>query len=132
MNTKQNQKGIVSIFISTMIMIVSLAMVLGLTVIFVGHLRIVKGMGDSVVAFYAANTGIERLLYEDRKCRQKTAPCSPPCVSDCFGLISSTEFTETLGNGAVYRAKFSIQTGREYFESVGIFEGARRAISVSR
>lgn len=137
-NTKEKQKGIVSIFITMMIMIVSLAMVLGLTVIFVGHLRIIRGMGDSVIAFHAANSGIERLLYEDKECRVTAPHCPVHCAPrpDCFGLATSTSFSTTLTNQAVYNAKFSVQEvggiSREQFESIGTFEGARRAISVSR
>lgn len=123
---KTKEKGIVPIFITMMIMIVSLAMVLGLTVIFVGHLRIMRGMGNSVVAFYAANAGVERLLHENKICRERTAPCPAPCTSDCAGLISPTTFSGTLTNGATFRATFS----GGVFESIGTFEGARRAIRV--
>jgi hypothetical protein len=127
-----SSKGVVAIFITMMIMFVSLAIVLGLTVIFVGHLRILKGMGNSVIAFYAADSGIEKLLYEEKICFQKTSPCVAPCASDCFGLASGSNFSGTLTNGASYSATFSIRGGREHFESIGTFEGARRSVSVSR
>ncbi len=126
------QKGVASIYIAMMIMIVSLGIVLGLTVIFIGHLRIIRGMGNSVVAFYAANSGMERLLYEDKLCRARTAPCAVPCHAECHGLASPSTFSGTLANGATYRARFSIVDGREHLESLGTFEGARRAIRVTR
>jgi hypothetical protein len=131
---KKTQKGVAAIFITMMIMFVSLTMVLGLTVIFVGHLRILRGMGNSVVAFYAANSGIERLLYEDKKCW--ISPCPAHCVTGCAGLISGSSFSATLTNGATYRATFSTSTIGgivvEHFESIGTFEDARRAIRATR
>ena len=112
-NTKEKQKGIISIFITMMIMSTSLAMVLGLSIIFIGHLKIVRGMGDSVVAFHAANTGMERILYE---------------YKIQGGLATSTSFSNILNNGAIYNAKFY---GAGHFKSVGTFKGTRRAIEVS-
>jgi len=129
---KTKERGVVSMYITTMIMIVSLGMILGLTVIFVGYLRIIRGMGNSVIAYYAANTGIERILFEDRICRLRTSPCISPCTEDCLGLISPSSFSETLTNGARFEATFSIRDNREHFESIGIFDRARRAIRVTR
>ena len=126
------QKGTVSLFLTIMIMILSLAMILGLTAIFVGQIRIIKGMGDSVTAFYAANTGIEKLLYKDKLCHQQSPPCVSPCRPDCLGLVLSYKITETLANGASYSAKASLWKGQAVFQSLGVFRGARRAISVSR
>lgn len=125
-NNKTKQKGIVSIHITMMIMIVSLAIVLGLTTIFVGYLRIMRGMGDSVVAHYAANTGIERLLYEEKRCW--TSPCPAHCASECTGLTTTTAFSSDppLAGGATFRAEFT----ERGFESFGTFREARRAIRV--
>lgn len=122
------EKGAAPIFITMMVMVVSLGIVLGLTAIFIGHLRIIRGMGDSVIAFYAANSGIERLLFEERFCRLQTGPCFSPCASDCFGLVPGASFSATLTNGASYSARFI--DGQ--FESIGIFGTARRAIRVRR
>lgn len=134
---KIKEKGMVSIYTTMMIMMVSLGMVLGLAAIFVGYLRIIRGIGDSVVAHYAANTGIERLLYEDKICR-RPSPCPAHCVPalldtpNCRGLNLSHKIDFILINGASFEAKFSRVDGREYFESIGTFEGARRAIRVTR
>jgi len=135
---KIKEKGMVSIYTTMMIMMVSLGMVLGLAAIFVGYLRIIRGIGDSVVAHYAANTGIERLLYEDKICR-RPSPCPTYCVlalpdtPNCRGLVSPHSILNIpLNNGAFFEARFSRVDGREYFESIGTFEGARRAIRVTR
>lgn len=57
------QKG-VSLYLALVIMGILLALALGISTILVGQIKITKGMGDSVIAFYAADTGIERELFE--------------------------------------------------------------------
>jgi len=60
----KNQKGIV-IYLALTIMTILLAIGLGLNVILVRQIKIVKGKADSVFAFFAADTGMERELYEN-------------------------------------------------------------------
>ncbi len=48
-------------------MAIILAMVLGLSAILVSQISMVRDMGQSVIAFHGANSGIERTLYEVRK-----------------------------------------------------------------
>jgi len=129
---KNSQSGSVALFSAIMIMTLSSAMVFGLSTLFLRQLRIVRGLGDSVTAFYAANTGIERLLYEDKICRQ--SPCPAHCISGCVGITAPFEIPTTLlGNGASFEARYFVDAaGISIFESIGEFEGARRAIRVSR
>lgn len=136
--TKNKEKGVASIHITMMIMIISLSMVLGLAVIFIGHLRIIRGMGNSVVAFYAASSGIERLLYlNDKVCDGEKLICPAYCNQDgsCFGLILPFETSSAIG-AARYDARLSVTTTavttQEHFESIGIFEESRRAIRATR
>ena len=114
-----------------MIMTVSLVIVLGLVVILVGHLKIGEGIENSARAFYAARAGLERILYEDKLCRQPgcAGHCIPGCDPATGGLATSTSFSGTLLNQATYEAKFH---GAGYFESIGTFERARRTISYTR
>ncbi len=42
-------------------------MVLGISIILVSEIKMIRGMGNSVVAFYAADSGIEKTFYYDRK-----------------------------------------------------------------
>lgn len=58
---KCSQKGI-SLFLAIVILAVILAMVLGLGTILIGQLKMMRGMGNSVVALYAADTGVEEAL----------------------------------------------------------------------
>lgn len=92
-----------------------------------------------MVAFYAADTGIERLIYQDEQCRQ-TENCTTTivewiCQDDCSGMATSTSETEGpygLGN-AEYIIKFFTQgTSTNILQSTGIFRESRRAIYVTR
>ena len=64
-NVLKNEKG-VSLVITFFIMMILLAVVLGISVILYSELKVVRNMGNSVVAFYAADTGVEQALYFDR------------------------------------------------------------------
>jgi hypothetical protein len=119
-NIKEKQKGALAIYIAMITILISLTMVLGLTHIFLKHLRIVKGIGDSAIAFHAANAGMERLLYY----RFKAIPqIGHPFKSGPY----------ELPNGASYIIRFfeCSETGREHLESIGLFKGARRAVRTS-
>jgi len=61
-----SQKG-VSLIITFFIMTIVLAVVLSISTILYSELRIIRNMGNSVVAFFAADSGIEKFLYYDRK-----------------------------------------------------------------
>jgi len=58
---KSCQKGI-SLYITVIILSIILAMALGLTAILISQIQMTKGMGYSVVAIYAADTGVEEAL----------------------------------------------------------------------
>lgn len=62
----KNQKG-VSLIISFFIMIIILAVVLGVTVLLYSEIKMIRNIGNSMVAFYSADSGIEKVLYYDRK-----------------------------------------------------------------
>lgn len=53
----------VSLYFGVLITSVLLAIVLGVSVIVFSQIKMIKGMGDSVVALYAADAGSERALY---------------------------------------------------------------------
>ncbi len=61
-----SQKG-VSLIITFFIMTIVLAVVLSISTILYSELRIIRNMGNSVVAFFAADSGAEKVLYYDRK-----------------------------------------------------------------
>jgi len=66
LNVKMEGRG-VSIYLALIIMFILIAIGLGVSLIIVSQMKMIRGMGDSVVAFYAADTGIENSFYEKRK-----------------------------------------------------------------
>ena len=62
----QTTKQGVSIYLALVIMFILLAIGLGVSLIIVSQMKMIRGMGNSVVAFYAADTGIEHALYNYR------------------------------------------------------------------
>lgn len=61
MATKKFKKGIAS-FLTIMLISVLLAMVLGITPILISQIKKISAREDSTIAFYAADTGIERVV----------------------------------------------------------------------
>lgn len=107
------QKG-VSLYIAIMIIAILLAIVLGAGAILLAQLKVIKGMENSIVAFYAADSGIERVLM-DR---------SNPLPFDGY--------SETLDNGASYEITALVAPVPDnfYIRSVGEYKGTKRAIEV--
>ena len=96
-----------------MIIAILLAIVLGAGTILLGQLKVIKGMENSIAAFYAADSGIERVLM-DR---------SNPLPFDGY--------SETLDNGASYEITVAVAPADNfYIRSVGEYKGTKRAIEV--
>lgn len=126
MNSKKFQKG-VSIYIAIMVMFILLGMTLGLTAILINQLRMYKEIENSIVAFFAADTGLERFYYE---------------VS-LTGEIPSQYYTGQVGE-ASYKVEFYCgsqvsecpfpSSGRcgNYFciRSVGTYRDTQRSIEI--
>ncbi|TSC95048.1 MAG: hypothetical protein CEN87_60 [Parcubacteria group bacterium Licking1014_1] len=62
---KDSQKGILLI-ITFFILTIILAVVLAVSTILYSEIKIIRNIGNSVVAFYAADSGVEKTLYYDR------------------------------------------------------------------
>ena len=60
---EQNNKGVI-LFLALVIMTISLAIGLGLSALLVRQMKTSEEMKNSIIAFYAADTGIERALDE--------------------------------------------------------------------
>jgi len=102
----------VSLYLALIIMFILIAIALGVSLIIVSQMKMIRGMGDSVVAFHAADTGIERALYEKRKA----------------GATQDFTITDTVG-GADYTVTYIQTTG--VAQSKGTFQGVKRAIEIT-
>ncbi|MDI6591433.1 MAG: pilus assembly PilX N-terminal domain-containing protein [Patescibacteria group bacterium] len=118
------QRGI-ALYLSIMIMGILLAISLGVSTILFGQIRMIRGMGDSVMAFFAADTGIERALYEPQ-----------PTLSGSFDGSSYQVTVKCSPNHPDCPSGFEIDPDclAPYFcyKSVGKFKEVRRAIEVER
>lgn len=145
MSNKKNLKILFKIFhpekgaallITFFIMGIALSVILGISAILISEIKMIRGMGYSVNAIYAADTGIEKLLYENNQCRQNVPPCDtllPPCEGDlnndsfCDGLQDAYESSGVLDNTAQY----NIKVIADDFQSFGIYKGTTRAIELN-
>ena len=118
----KNQKGI-SIYLSLMVMTSILAIALGTSAILVSQLKIAKGLGSSVAAFYAADTAIERVIYAMQKENYMPFPGEEPCGSSLS--------CPPLPNGASYKIKV-IQAGETNIIDVkGSYQSVNRSLRIS-
>jgi len=129
----QKSKG-VALYLALMIMTVLLALALGVSAILFGQMKMMREMENSVLAFYAADTGIEGILYQDKCCRQPICSTSSPpafCTPTCTGLPDGYSTTTVLENQATYQAEYLIGPPIT-IKSVGIYKETKRAIQVTR
>lgn len=116
------QKG-VSLYLALMIIAILLSIILGLSTILISQIRVIKGMGDSVTAFCAAETGIERVLYEAKLGEN---------------IIEQQPYQDSFNNASyivnVYDHNNPECADADYYciKSVGTYLGTKRAIEVIR
>ena len=109
------QKG-VSLYLAIVIMSILSAVALGLITLSISRIKMVSGLENSVMSFYAANTGIEHSLYNIRK-EDGTGE-----VSDILGETSYNVSVDVNGTTTVK----SIGTYRE-----GTYRETKRVIEVN-
>ena len=121
-----SNKG-VSLYLSLIIMGILLSIALGVSTILFGQIRMVRGMGDSVIAFSAANTGMEIALYDGASPQSHYGPTS------LDGSSYEVWVTQPPGGGASGIPEDE-DCSAPYFciKSVGKFKDTRRAIEVER
>jgi len=124
--SKFSQKG-VSLYLAIIIMVILLAIVLGVATILVEQLKMIREMENSVIAFYAADTGIEEVLKaiinpEDGGVPNPRYPTTgQTSVGDAFYYVQvfSPGESDCSASVSLYCIK-----------SVGTYKGTRRAIEV--
>lgn len=128
-----SQKG-VSLYYAVIITSLLLSITFGLTTILVGQIKISKAMGDSAIAFFAADTGIEKILYLEKECNQAgcTTTWSGVCNTNCTGFITDPYSTSSQWDDTSYTATASSTGGGIIFKSKGIYKATQRAIESAR
>ncbi len=140
---KKREEG-VSLYLAIIIMSILLAIVLGVSAILYSQLKITSEVGNSVIAFYAADSGIEQAMYDQNNCfilsdvaHCKTFYHSNPCSGDnngdgfCDGVPDNYKKNATLvpGGASGYTVR-KISGGRRGFQSIGTFYKLNRAIEI--
>jgi hypothetical protein len=111
---KNYQKG-VSLYFALMIMFILLAIGLGISLIIVSQMKMIRGMGDSVVALYVADTGIEHAMYNKR-------------VEGGNGGVSGTI---SIGGELANYNVISFLPSEAKWQSSGNYKGVKRAIEIT-
>jgi len=125
------EKGI-TLYFAVVIMTLLLALALGITSILIGQIKITKGMSDSVIAFYAGDTGIEHAMYEYFV---KGTSFSQPYVSGTITVSGGTDRTYSVNaysRGNPEDKCPSSSFNYYCFESFGQYQNTERAIKVNR
>jgi len=94
-NILKNQKG-VALIVTFFILTIVLAIVLNVSVLLYNEIKIIRNVGNSVVAFYSADSGIEKVLYYDR---QQIPPETGRGICNICNTCSDCENCETQGVG---------------------------------
>jgi Tfp pilus assembly protein PilX len=96
-----NQKG-VSLTIAFLVLTIMLAIVLSASSILYSQVKIVSNIGNSVVSFFAAESGSEEVFYFDRKQISNGASRGFCSICTTCNLTGCTECTATsLADGEV-------------------------------
>jgi hypothetical protein len=87
------QKG-VSLIMVFFIMIIVLSIVLSISILLYREVKVIRNMGNSVVSLYAADSGIEKVLYYDRQVK--------PTLTDGSGAVRGlcSMVIDTNGDGS--------------------------------
>jgi uncharacterized protein (UPF0333 family) len=114
-----SQKGAVSIILAILLLSVLLVIGLGISILMIQQIKMSGQAGRSVVAYYAAEAGAERCLYEVRK------NGAVSCLDDnnWVQLDTASPFNE-----ASYKATYN---GSDIIESTGRFRGTNRKVEAS-
>lgn len=125
-----SQKG-VALYIAFMIMTVLLVIAFGISTILFGELRVIKGMGNSVIAFYAADTGIEQMLYDPQPSHSGSIGAAPYNASYQVTMVCSPSHPECPTADGFF-VDNDCSALNYCIESTGIYKETRRAIRVTR
>jgi len=110
------QQGAISIFLAVLLLSELLTIGLGISFLAISQLKMSQQTGNSVVAYYAAESGAERCLYEARK---GTGQCP---FSD-IPLDISSECT--------YTTDYATTTDTAIVTSIGQFKETSRKLELT-
>jgi Tfp pilus assembly protein PilX len=117
---KENQKGI-SIYLVVVMMSVLLAIVLGLATLIIGGSKMTRNMSYSVKAFHAADTGIEKALYN---IKFTSGTCDDSSSDGTFATDYNYDVTMSNSGG-------DCSNSGTLITSVGQYQTVKRSLEVT-
>lgn len=129
----KNQTGttlLITLLILSSILVVSLIS----SDIVISGLKAGLGRQDSTKAYFAAESGIERILLKQKEGIFDYGSCGDECENlgtllDCSDCATSD--LNSLDNGASYRVRYASSTPNIYFTSFGSYKDVSRAVAIS-
>lgn len=113
----KNERGVIlllTLFILSSILVITLA---AADLVFTG-LKMNRLTGYSGLAFFAAEAGLERSLWEVRKNNYVLPDIDTPKVF----ILSD------LGNGSDYKVNYATSSPNVFFTSIGSYRGSKRSV----
>ncbi|MDO8654853.1 MAG: hypothetical protein Q7R48_00245 [bacterium] len=138
LNDQKSQRG-VSLYIAFMVLALLLSLALGISTILISQIKILRGVGYSVLAFAAAETGVERVLEIDASSciDSETIEERITCIRDAVNALPGSELE--LSNGATFQVTIEAAgeggcpVSKNYcIRSAGLYLEARRSIRAGR
>lgn len=128
-NIFKNQKG-VALIVTFFILTIVLAIVLNVSILLFNEIKIIRNVGNSVVAFYSADSGIEKVLYYDRQQKPPNTGrgicniCNL-CLSNGDCLQNECSITGTgcdICSSCNITFKSEVSPGKTYSEDITVYQ----------
>jgi len=111
------QQGAISILFAILLLAELSVIGLGIATLTIKQLRMSGQVGQSVVAYYAAEAGAEKCLYQVRK-------------STGEGCDNTGQISETVGSGS-YQASYTATYSSDTVTSIGQFVSTNRKVELT-
>jgi len=129
----------VSLYLTLLLLSLVLGIALAGSSLLIGQLGRLKSSGNSVLAFYAADAGIERALFIDNKNCALSSSVAERITCVQTQINSLTQQDKTLANNATFGLEIAsggsgfCPAGKNYcIKSKGVFKDATRTLRISR
>ncbi len=115
LRSTNKKRGAAAILLAVLIASVVLLIGMSMSSIVISELKLSRGIGESIVAIYAADSGAEKCLFN---IKNDIAPCRDLNITD----------SGVLDNQATYQV---VRTGSTSLTSLGVSRGISRKVQLS-
>ena len=119
-------------YLSLVVLTIILGIILGLSSMVISQIRMVRGMEHSVIAFHAANSGVERALSILPGLYPAGLPFNVTSTMITLNGGATTTYRVIINRGTLAPGGFTGGCNSNYYciISIGNFRGIERAIEV--